>query len=225
MRSETAGPGRGRGRGGPLNSLESDLWRAVVSVRFLLAAAVPAAALFYGGAGSTLFRMTVPLACTFPYACGFPDEYRDGFTKLALARTTVRGYILGKFTAACVSGGAAEVLAAFLYDSVSEGEGPCCTYGLLFLSAMLWAGTAALLAAVSGNKCLAYGGPFVLYYFLVILAERYWKASYCLYPYEWITPEHTWMFGDTGIVLLLSGILLVLALAFYSVVERRLENV
>ena len=208
-----------------MNSFETDLRRAVFSVRFLLACAIQTAALFADGPGGTLFKMTVPLVCTLPYACGFPDEYRGGFTRLALVRTTARGYILGKFAAACLAGGAAELLSAVCYDLLTGGEEPCCNYGLLFLSAMLWAGVAALLAAVSESKCLAYGGPFVLYYFLVILAERYWKGSYCLYPYEWLAPSHTWMFGDSGIVLLLSAILLAVGLSYYSVLEGRLERV
>ncbi len=208
-----------------MNSFETDLRRAVCSAGFLAALALQLGVLFAQGAESTLFRMTVPVACTLPFSCGFPEEYRGGFARLALVRTSVRGYILGKFAAACLSGGGVEVLAAWAYDRLSAREEPCCTYSLLFLSAMLWAGTAALLAAVSDSRCLAYGGPFVLCYFLVILAERYWKASYCLYPDEWLFPRHAWPFGETGICLLLGTLLVGVGLAYFAVVERKLEHV
>ena len=207
-----------------MNSFETDLRRAIFSGRFFLGTAIQLAVLWYGGFGSTLYKMTVPIVCTLPYACGWLDEYKGGFVRLSLVRSSLRGYIWGKFLACCISGGGAEVLAAWLYISLNQGEELTCAYGLLFLSAALWAAVASLLAAMSDSKYLAYGGSFVLYYFLVILCERYWKQLYCLYPYEWFAPTHLWIFGDTGIVLLLSGLLLLLAFGYYCVLERRIAN-
>lgn len=207
-----------------MNSFETDLKRAVLSLRFLLGAAVQFAILWYAGFDATLYKMSVPLVCTFPYACGFLDEYKGGFVKLALVRTTLRGYILGKFLACGISGGAVEVLAAWAYILVKQDDKLTCEYGLLFLSAMLWACVAAILAALSNSKYLAYGGSFVLYYFLVILCERYWKAAYCLYPYEWFQPQHVWLFDQTGIVLMLSGFILVLGLWHFTILQGRIER-
>ena len=207
-----------------MNSFETDLRRAVVSVRFLLGVAIQLAVLLYEGFDSTLYKMTVPIVCTLPYACGWLDEYKGGFVRLSLIRSSLRGYIWGKFLACCVSGGGVEVLAAWLYILLKQEEGPSCAYGLLFLSAALWAAVAALLAAASDSKYLAYGGSFVLCYFLVILCERYWKQLYCLYPHEWYAPTHLWVFGDRGIMALLICLLLILAFFYYRVLERRIAH-
>ena len=207
-----------------MNSFETDLRRAVISFRFLLGTAIQLAVLWYGGFDSSLYKMTVPFVCTFPYTCGWLDEYKGGFVRLSLVRSSLRGYIWGKFLSCCISGGGAEVLAAWLYISLKQGEGLSCAYGLLFLSAALWAGAASVLAALSDSKYLAYGGSFVLCHFLVILCERYWKQLYCLHPYEWFAPTHLWVFGDGGVVMLLLGLLFLLAFGYYRVLERRIAH-
>lgn len=199
--------------------------RAVFSRRFLLAVALQTAVLYDDGFGGMLHLMCIPLICTLPYSCGWIDEYKHGFVKLSLSRTTVNAYILGKFFACTLSGGFAEVAGAFIYSLVCGEETARCGWELIFLSAMLWASVAAILAAISNSRYIAYGGAFVVYYFLVILCERYWKELYFFYPYEWIFPEHTWIFDKTGIVLLLSGIVTIICMAYCAVLKRRLRYV
>lgn len=211
--------------GDAMNNFESDLRRAVFSLRFVLAAAIQLGVLFSQGPGSTLYQMTVPLACALPFAGSWLDEYQSGYARLALPRGTIRGYIWGKFLACGVSGGGAEVLAAWLYGMLSQAEDPVCDLGLLFLTAMLWASAAAVLAAASDSKYLAYGGSFVLCYFLVILCERYWPGLYCLSPVEWLAPQHQWMFGRTGTLIMLAGFTLLLGLAYNEILRRRLDHV
>ncbi|WP_322200361.1 hypothetical protein [Acutalibacter intestini] len=174
------------------------------------------------GVDSILYKMTVPIICTLPYACGWLDDYKGGFFKLALVRGRMRGYIWGKFLACGVSGGGVEVLSAWLFCAVKKGQPS--DYGLLFLSSAVWAAVAAVLAALSNSKYLAYGGSFVIYYFLIIICERYWPGLYCLYPYEWLSPQHTWVWGNKGVMVLLSGVILVLGLWHYSVLQRRVEH-
>ena len=208
-----------------MNSFETDMLRAVFSWKFLVSVILQIAVLSVDGYGSTLFFMCIPLICTLPYACGWLDEYKHGFVKYSLSRSTVRGYIFGKFFACGLSGGLAEVLGIWIYILCRKEEQLTCDYILIFLSAMLWATVAATLAALSNSKYIAYGGSFVIYYFLVILCERYWKDIYCLYPYEWISPSHVWIFENTGIILMLTGLITVVGMAYYAVIKRRIERV
>ena len=71
-----------------MNSLFSDLFRAVISLPFFLAAALLLLILFCCGFDSDLCRMCVPLVCTFPYAAAWLEESRSGFVRLALHRTS-----------------------------------------------------------------------------------------------------------------------------------------
>lgn len=213
-----------------MNSLESDLRRALLSGRFLLAVLAELLVLWLQGPDSTLHKMCVPVLCALPYAGAWLDEYKSGFVKLALVRGSRRGYILGKYLACGLSGGGAEALGAWLWSLLKswqaggEGQDPACDIGLLFLSGVVWSCVPAVLAALSNSKYLAYGGGFVLYYFLVILAERYWPGLYCLYPYEWLAPKHVWVMGSRGLVWMLLLVVLVLGMCYWLILERSLEN-
>ena len=205
-----------------MNSFETDLCRALGSPGFALGAALQLCILWAGGFGSTLYQMSVPVVCALPCAGSFIDEYRGGFWRLALPRGTVRGYIGGKFFSCVLSGAGAEVLAAWAYAALAHQE-PC-RYGLLFLSAMVWAGMAAVLAALSNSKYLAYGGGFVVFYFLVILHERYWPGLYCLSPAEWLAPAHTWPFEEGGTATMLGAFLLALRLWYGEILKERIKH-
>ncbi len=207
-----------------MNSLGNDLWRAVCSVPFLCAVLIQFLILQTSGFGSELYRMSVPLVCTFPYTCAWLDESRSGFTRLALPRTSVFWYIAGKFTACAVSGGLAELTAALLHAHCKAQNELPEDIALIFLCGALWAGIAALLAAAAESKYMAYGGAFVLCYFLVILHERYWQACYYLDPYEWLNPQKVWMLGHDGVKLMLGGLLLLTGLGYALILERRLSH-
>ena len=79
--------------------------------------------------------------------------------------------------------------------------------------------------APANSRYVAYGGAFVLFYMLVILYQRYFKTLYCLYPVEWYAPEHTWVLGDTGVVLLLAGMILLIGVLYYEILRRYIESV
>ena len=72
-----------------MNSLFSDMLRAIRSLPFLCAAVLQILILKYSGFDSELYRMSVPLVCTFPFSCAWLDESRSGYTRLALHRTSV----------------------------------------------------------------------------------------------------------------------------------------
>lgn len=216
---------------GKMNSFESDLLRAIFSKGFFVGFAIEFILLLCNGKmqenvfSSEIFRMSIPIICTLPYSCGWLNEYKHGFIKYSLSRSTFRGYICSKFFSAGIAGGAVEVLGVWVFVVIRGYEEYPVDYRLLFLSAFLWAVIATTLASASGSKYLAYGGSFVLYYFLVILHERYFNSLYCLSPYEWTSPTHIWMFGETGIMLLLAGLIMIVACIYYTVIRRRLDHV
>ena len=207
-----------------MNCLKTDLFRAVFSKRFLIGVLLSVLALCDSGTGGELFRMSIPLVCTFPYACGWLDEYKYGFVKFSLSRGGVRGYIFGKFFACGIAGGLVEVTGIWIYG-LAKVAAASPNYALLFFSGVLWASVAATLAALSNSKYVAYGGSFVIYYFLIILHDRYWDGLSCLSPWEWVFPTHAWPLGKAGILLLLAGLITITGTAYYFVLQRRLAHV
>ena len=95
----------------------------------------------------------------------------------------------------------------------------------IFAAGFVFAVLAQLIATVSMSRYIAYGGGFVICYALVIVYERYAKNLYMLCPYEWSDPKKDWMFGETGLVIFLMGISLILLECFSLVVGRKLNDI
>lgn len=207
-----------------MNSFETDLKRAFCSINFVIGLLVECAILWRAGFQSDLFRISVPVLTSLPYSTAWLNEYQSGFIKEYLPRCGQSSYIFGKFFACGISGGALPAIACFLYSQFGEGEELPEKFLLLFLSGMFWAVTAAVLAAVADSRYVAYGGSFVLFYMLVILYERYFTTLYCLYPVEWYGPEHIWVLGDTGIILMLVGLICIMGILYYTILARCLEH-
>lgn len=205
-----------------MNSFETDIGRAVLSRGFIAGVLLEILILFTAGFDSDLFRMTVPVLCTLPYSTAWLADYQTGFIKSYLPRTGVTSYILGKILSCGISGGGAELLGSWIYVCLKHDENMQWSPLLIFVSGMLW----AVLAAALSNSCyIAYGDAFVLYYVLVILHERYFQTLYCLYSYEWLAPEHTWIFGEWGVVFLITGLMLVLFCLYDVILRRCIEGV
>lgn len=208
-----------------MNSFETDLKRAFCSVNFIVGLFIECLILFRCGPESELFQMSVPVLASVPYSTAFLNDYQSGFIKEYLPRCGKTPYILGKFISCGVSGGALLATACFIYAQTAKEEAAVMKLCLVFLSGMLWAVISAALAAAANSVYVAYGGAFVLFYVLIILYERYFQALYCLYPVEWYAPKHTWVFGDTGIILMLTGAIWIIGIVYYEILRRCLEGV
>lgn len=208
-----------------MNSFETDLSRAIFSRNFLAALFAAGAVLSHAGIESELFSISVPVLASLPYSTAWLVDYQNGFIKEYLPRCGKTPYILGKFLSCGISGGT--LFAAALFFAYWQGEEEALAGNplLLFLSGMFWAVTAATLAAASNSRYVAYGGAFVLFYALVILYQRYFTSWYCLYPVEWYSPKHTWVFGNTGIILMLGGLILIMYIFYHEVLRRCMEGV
>ncbi|MGN0389977.1 MAG: hypothetical protein ACI4L2_04115 [Wujia sp.] len=207
-----------------MNSFETDLKRAIGSKGFLIGIVLEVFILKQAGFDSDLFRVLVPVLATFPYATAWLSDYQSGYIKSYLYRSGIFPYICGKFLACGISGGLVELLGCLIYIHTEKNPSEM-NLVLIFASAMFWALLSATLAAISNSRYIAYGGSFVIYYILVMLYERYFKEYYCLYPYEWLTRKHVWVFGDAGVLLLLAGLSILLFCIYYEVLRRCIERV
>lgn len=208
-----------------MNSFEIDLRRAVFSGRFLIGLVIQIAILYISGFKSDLYYISVPVLCTFPYSTAWLQDYQSGYIKPYLQRSGMASYIMGKILACGISGGLLETAGCFIFYLIKSEEALKNGWLLIFMSGMLWAVFSATLAAISESRYIAFGGSFVVYYILVMMHERYFKKLYCLYPYEWLSPEHTWVFGIQGVVILTMAITIILIFIYYEVLRRCIKNV
>ncbi|MCL1866908.1 MAG: hypothetical protein FWF82_05820 [Oscillospiraceae bacterium] len=62
--------------------------------------------------------------------------------------------------------------------------------GMLFVAGMFWSLAGFVSASLTMNRYMAYASPFILYYLLVILHERYFPFATLLSPKEWAILEY-----------------------------------
>ena len=189
---------------------------------------------------SDIVLMVVPIICAIPYTAAFLDEYKSGFIKPYLMKTHMENYIKGKVLAAGLSCGlvltfgiSIAYFLAYLVYSPMEIAAPEMVSPILqliqkamvfFLCGALWASVGAMLANVSMSKYMAYASPFVIYYVLVILAERYFRSVYVINPKEWLSQYNNWPGGDWGVMLLVLLLTVPVMLVNAMVIKRKIES-
>ena len=174
--------------------------------------------------GSDGMTLALPLLAALPFTAAFLDDLKSGFLKEYLPRTTPTGYLLGRITGCLLSGAPLELAPtdpALIGKLIRELRQ---TLELMACSGALWSAVGLLLGTVTGSKYMAYASPFVLYYVLIILHERYLPDLFILYPKEWIAPSAHWQFGVTGVLLLVGELTVLASLGFFVTAGRRLRQ-
>ena len=185
----------------------------------------------------------LPIVCALPYAASFVDDVKTNFLKLYISRTSFRGYILGKAAGCLLSGGLVIVLGLWLTYGVAAAlftplEGPLDpdapdpaytmtllrNCGLIFLSGGFWSLFGMTMSALMESKYIAYAAPFIIYYVLIILCERYFTSLYVVYPKAWLSPGEEWAMGRWGPALVILELIAVTVLCFGAAVRKRVRG-
>ncbi len=183
----------------------------------------------------------IPIAGALPMGAAFVRESSSGFLKLYLTRTNRMEYIKRKTLQIYMGGflpfflaGAGMLALAFLLVYPLELQGAM-DWGKLWqvarvllrvsLSGGIVAGMAGIFAAVFMNYYMAYGLPFVCYYLLVILKERYFAGMYAMYPAEWVAAKQDWGTDGSGIWVFLGAFSAAVMLLHGLALSGRLREV
>lgn len=193
---------------------------------------------------SDWMTLALPILCALPFTTAFVEDIKSGYIKQYLYRSGAAQYIKGKLTACALSGGLvlpvgivlAYGIAMLIFTPMELALAPgeiaqpyfaqlLMKAALLFFSGAFWSLVGFTFSAVTMNKYMSYASPFILYYVLIILNERYFPALYVFYPKEWLFPSEDWVLGSLGVILLLIELTAILCLWFTIVAKRRLANV
>lgn len=181
---------------------------------------------------SDIILFAVPILAAIPYTTAFTDDVKSGYLKPYLTRTSVSRYILGKGIGSAVSGGLALIFGIvtalgifFLVFSPFEVYGEYAVKSLLpdivlrlflfFFAGALWASVGLLASSLTQNVYLAYAAPFIFYYVLIILQERYFRTTFMLNPKNYLTMQGAWPLEGKSAALTLLMLVLILQLVFY----------
>ncbi len=187
---------------------------------------------------SDTVALVLPIAAALPFTASCFDDLHSGIIRAYLPRAGYGGYIAGKLTACALSGGLAcvagvlgffalcvlafapRVTALGLLTAFSSEIGwTVKSCGLLFFAGAFWSLVGMTAAAVTRSRHMAYAAPFILFYVLVILSERYFKDAAFLNPKAWMHPAAG--IRGMGLTLALS---VPVSLAFADWAGRRLRN-
>lgn len=188
--------------------------------------------------------LALPILCTLSFTAAFVDDIKSGYIKQYLPRSGTGDYIRGKLIACGVSGGLSLAAGLFIAYGISalmftpmelalDPKAMATPYFaqiftkalIVFLSGAFWSLTGLVFASLTMNRYMAYASPFILYYVLIILHERYFEDFYVLYPKEWLMQTQIWVLDYYGILILLLLLSAVMCLLFIITARRRLENV
>lgn len=188
--------------------------------------------------------LILPIICSLPFTTAFIDDIKSGFVKQYLHRSGLKGYIKGKLFACGFSGGLvifcgivlAYGISALVFTPMELALGTEETAQMYFPQVLtkatlffcfgaFWSLMGFTLGAMTMNRYMAYASPFIVYYMLIILCERYCEKLYVLYPKEWMFISQAWVLDDWGVILLILEMIAILSLSFVIIAKRRLSNV
>lgn len=201
------------------------------------------ASLVMEGTASDVMLFAAPILCALPYTVSFVDDIKSGYIKGCLPRIGKESYVKGKAVACFLSGGfalfvgvwLAYLLFALLFTPMELAPMPDMPSQPMFLTVMgqacifflngaLWSLAGLCMSSVTMNRYMAFASPFIFYYVLVILQERYFRDLYVLNPKNWLTAVGNWPGGSWGLALFLLVWSLALCFVFYAVAHRRLAD-
>ena len=194
-----------------------------------------------GSLESQVLSFAIPVAAVLPWSDSFLQEYKSGFLKAALPRTDRRRYVEGKVFSVVMSGFLVWIFAVVAMLFVSfvifyplEAKGAFSKTQLteLVQKAFRVGITGSILSTFGGicvvlgnSPYMAYGIPFVTYYFGIILHDRYFKELIWFYPVEWIRAAGDWRPDKEGLWLFLLLFLLVLIPVFGGVLYGKIQEI
>lgn len=181
----------------------------------------------------------LPLLATLPFSANYLEDSKNKFIRFYLIRCDYRSYLCRCIWGCFLCGSSVVFIGGLLSWFISAvvflpmekqmGEeiysAPVVwmALGLLSLTGGLWSVVGIAMSTFMESKYIAYASPFVIYYFLVILCERYFTDAYLLYPPNWTKPD-IWPYGFWGAAIFLLELTLAFGILFAIRAGRRLQQ-
>lgn len=188
---------------------------------------------------SDTLAASIPILAVLPFAACNIDDIKSKFVRFILIRTNYVTYLVSHILVCFFSGGYVVVIgamlawgvSALLFRPIEETAGISLelttlflrTCELLFLNGGLWAIFGMTMSTIMESKYIAYASPFVMYYLLIILHERYLQSVWILSPKNWFNPE-IWPYGIGCAVGFILELAILLGWVSYFRWKRRLET-
>ena len=192
------------------------------------------------GLRSNTVSSFLPILAALPFGGCFVDDLKSKFARFFLIRSSYRTYIVSRIIVGFLAGGLAILAGALIawgttatvlipVEREIEGAEPAAIDGLietcflLFVNGGFWSVVGMAMSTLMESKYISYATPFVFYYLLVILYERYFSDLFIIYPKTWTNPA-SWPFECWGAAIFLLEMTLIFAILFAFRAGRRLQQ-
>ena len=181
----------------------------------------------------------LPVLAAIPMSAGYLDDVKSKFARFFIIRVGYTRYLVSIFLACYTLGGAVILIGTLstygittlvflplervVENSPDLGMQIVQQFSIPFLNGGLWAVVGMTMSTIMESKYIAYAFPFIIYYLLIILYERYFPNAWVLYPKNWLNPE-IWPYGMGSATLFLLELTFLCGLVFYVRGKRRLEQ-
>lgn len=196
--------------------------------------------LIYAALHSEEVNSFVPIFSGLAFAANYIEDIRSRFVRYVLARSSFSAYIISHVVV-CFFCGALVVLSgvlniwgftALLFGPLEHRADTASNIRQEFFQESIilcmiggfWAVVGMTMSTFMESKYIAYASPFVIYYLLVILCERYLPDMFIIYPKVWTKPE-VWPYGWGGVILFFVELTLLFMFIFAFRTERRLRQI
>jgi len=182
---------------------------------------------------------SLPIFAVIPYSNTYVEELKTKYVRFCLVRTSYSHYIFSRIAICFLCGGsvalAGSIMSMFFSllmftpfeIAISEGDVVAIQFVFIFttmfLSGGLWAVVGMSISSFIESKYVAYAAPFVVYYLLVILCERYLPSAFLLYPPNWTNPD-AWPYGLLGVTAFLLELTVICSIVFIVRTDSRLRE-
>jgi hypothetical protein len=182
----------------------------------------------------------VPILAVLPFSACYIDDLKSKFARYVLVRCGNRAYLVSRICVCFLSGGMIIITGIFIAAGLAaivfiplEQEGMGDSFDsvqnlgkflfLYFITGGFWSVVGMAMSTLMESKYISYATPFVFYYLLVILYERYFPDLFIIYPKTWTDPA-VWPFGCWGAAIFLLEMTLIFAILFAFRAGRRLQQ-
>lgn len=198
------------------------------------------AELYKLGLESDALSFFLPILAVLPFGGCYVDDIKNKFVRFFIIRSSYRIYFVSRILVGFIAGALTIFLGILLAGVITAGSiipfevhsihaatsqinDITQTCALLIINGGFWSVFGLSMSTIMESKYIAYASPFVLYYLLVILHERYFPNFIIIYPKIWTNPA-AWPYGFWGAVIVLLEMTVVSSLIFVLRGKRRLNQ-
>lgn len=189
---------------------------------------------------SDLVISFLPIASAIPFAGSYIDDVRSKYVRFFLVRSSYKAYVVGRSIVCFLAGGITILsgvllswgIAAMTIIPLEQNEDEVIITSivdlieicyLMFLNGGFWSIVGMTMSTLMESKYISYAVPFVFYYLLVIINERYFSDYFIFYPKTWMDPT-AWPYGWVGATAFIVEITLIFMFLFSFRAMRRLQH-